>query len=156
MCAEWWSCCGALASLPEPSHCGEAARSLPGPSAADREEGWNHGTLLHLSTRQPITKRAGFASALATPRFLGDGNNWAYPKRGRLISPPDRLYRHFCGRDFCDAAKQKFEFHKKMNKHDNVIMLLRHVLLFSSHFRALFSSPDKKLNSIDYNLNNVE
>lgn len=78
----WWT----HASLPEYSAEKPVARRAIERSLLT-EEGWNDGTLLHLPTRQPITSLTCFMSAVSPPRFLGDGNNWACPKRGRLISP---------------------------------------------------------------------
>lgn len=77
----WWT----HASLPEYSAEEPVTRRAIFPLLT--EEGWNDGTLLHLPTRQPITSLTCFASAVSPPRFLGDGNNWACPERGRLISP---------------------------------------------------------------------
>lgn len=114
---------------PEPSQwqCREAVDSLTGPSAADCEEGWNDGTLLHLPTRQPITRRAGFTSALATPRFLGDGNNWAYPKRGRLISPPCSR----AGGAVCVAAAPNWFVWRRLGRSSNSFVMVGVVVFLS-------------------------
>lgn len=88
----WTTAATVRSSVSSSSSCAESesGQSLGALSQLLSQQRWNHGTLLHLPTIQPITVLTCLTSAMATPRCLGDHNKGAWTKRGRLIWPLER------------------------------------------------------------------